>query len=108
MKYCPERQPPSAFNANHFCLEAQPTRLLAVVGIFSVDAHVAARAAIRSSWMHSSSGILARFVMGGYGVAAPTLRESAATGDIVFVREDPNVPRSRLRAPALHAEPTPA
>lgn len=62
---------------------------LAVLGVFSSEARTAFRHHIRSSWMNHTAapeqGVLARFVLRGFGAAQAAQDEARQHGDIMFV-----------------------
>ncbi|KAL1510928.1 hypothetical protein AB1Y20_005756 [Prymnesium parvum] len=78
---------PARSDAPSFCRPSDRASRLAVLGIFSADAHIAHRREIRHSWLHSSpeSGIAAHFVLHGRGAHSLVLDEAVRHGDIVFL-----------------------
>ncbi|KAL1499881.1 hypothetical protein AB1Y20_012564 [Prymnesium parvum] len=75
------------------CPQREVHASLAVLGVFSADAHSPLRAALRESWMAPAAireaaalhGIDVRFVLRGLGASPPVVEEEAEFRDIVFV-----------------------
>lgn len=74
----------SRLDAAHSCPAPDEAHRFAVLGIFSIDAHAAARRIIRETWLNESA-ILSRFVLHGLGALESSIHEAALRNDIVFL-----------------------
>ena len=78
------------------CFSAQTvdrTPYLGVLGIFTIESHLAYRHAIRNSWGRLTEGILPRLVLRGVGASPALLNESAMHGDIVLLNASAGLSR---------------
>ena len=69
-----------------FCAQPTDAQLLAALGVFSIDEHVAHRSAVRSTWLGREPSVAATFVLDGIDARVESLAEAAAHRDMLFVR----------------------
>ena len=83
----------SRLDAPFFCSNPDHTPWLAVIGILSLDEHFALRRQVRSTWLHGDPRFLTKFVLRGIAALEASVNESAAHGDMLYLKAPASMPR---------------